>query len=161
VVVLGYLGAVASGPEHSQAPAGTPAAGFTLPDLQGHAVSLGSFSGRPTLVNFWATWCPPCNAELPDLQRLAAEHPDCLSVVGVALESGGADEVAAFARRKGLTYPLLLDDGAVAHSYQVESLPRSVLLDSAQRVVMTWDGVIDPAEVLKQVRALNPGTPRC
>jgi peroxiredoxin len=161
VALLGYLGAVMTGPEHAQARPGAAAADFTLPDLQGRAVSLHAFSGHPTLVNFWATWCPPCNLELPDLQRLAAEHPGCLSVVGVALESGSAEQVAAFARRKGLTYPLVLDDGVVARSYQVESLPRSVLLDGAQRVVKTWDGVIDPAEVLEQVRALGPGVPRC
>jgi peroxiredoxin len=159
--LIAYTVALNVEPKHEEMPAGGHAPSFTLQDLSGRDIALSSFAGKPTLLSFWATWCPPCNAELPDLQRLATEHDGCLAVVGVALSSGGAADVAAFARRRGIVYPLLLGTAAVAEAYQADGIPRSVLLDSGQRIVATWDGVIDPAEVLRAVRALNTGVPSC
>jgi thiol-disulfide isomerase/thioredoxin len=82
---------------------GLSAPAFALPDVEGRSLSLGSLRGRPVLLNFWATWCPPCLAELPALEALAQAHPDCLQVVGIAESSGGADQIAAFARERRLT----------------------------------------------------------
>ncbi len=145
--------------EHREKPAGSEAPAFTLRSVEGAPVSLASLRGRPVLVNFWASWCPPCRAELPDLQALAVSQDGCLEVVGVALQSGGPEDVAAFARRRGVAYPLLMGDDAVARAYGVEALPRSVLVDAQGRIVRSWDGQIDPARVRDAVRALAPA--RC
>ena len=85
---------------------GSSAPIFTLPDLQGHAVPLASFKGRPVLVNFFATWCPPCRAELPELEALSQARPGCLAVLGVAENSGGAEQVSGFVKERKVTFLL-------------------------------------------------------
>jgi len=140
---------------------GFSAPAFALSDLEGRSVSLGSLRGRPVLLNFFATWCPPCLAELPALEALAQAHPDCLQVVGIAESSGGADEIAAFARERGLTYPLLLDDGRAGASYSVVMLPHSVLIDSGGRIAGTFEGRVTKSGVEKAVHAIAQPTPRC
>lgn len=154
VAVIGYALAVTR--DQKETPAGSEAPAFTLPSVEGAPVALASLRGRPVLVNFWASWCPPCRAELPDLQALAASQEGCLEVVGVALQSGRPEDVAAFARRRGVAYPLLMGDEAVARAYGIETLPRSVLIDAQGRLVHAWEGQIDPARVREALRALAP-----
>ena len=134
---------------------------FTLPDHEGHAVPLASFKGRPVLVNFFATWCPPCRAELPELEALSQARPGCLAVVGVAESSGGADQVFAFVNERKLTYPVLLDDGSAGAAYSVVTIPHSVLIDAEGKVAGTFDGPITRAGVESALRPLAPSTPRC
>lgn len=140
---------------------GLSAPAFTLPDLQGRKVSLTSLRGRPVLVNFFASWCPPCRAEMPELEALAQSHPDCLQVVGIAQNSGGAPAVSAFARERGVTYPLLLDDGSAGASYSVQTLPYSVLIDADGRIAGTFDGMVSKSGVEKAVHAIASAVPRC
>jgi peroxiredoxin len=140
---------------------GFSAPGFSLPDLEGRILSLDSLRGRPVLLNFFATWCPPCIAEMPALEALAQAQPDCLKVVGIAEDSGSADEIAAFARQRRLTYPLLLDDGSAGASYSVRALPHSVLIDSGGRIAGTFDGIVTKAGVEKAVHAIAEDMPRC
>ena len=136
-----------------------PAPAFTLPDLQGRKVSLASLRGRPVLVNFFATWCPPCRAELPALQALA--RPDCLQVIGIAESSGDAAAVAAFVRERGVTYPVLLDDGSAGAGYSVVTLPHSVLIDAEGGLAGTFDGAVTASGVTKVVHSILKAPPRC
>ena len=142
-------------------PAHKPAQGFSLPDLQGNRVALADYAGRPVLVNFWATWCPPCRAELPELEKLAQEKPGCLAVLGVAIESGSAAEVAAFVRERGLTYPILTGGESAASAYGVVTLPHSVLIDASGRAVGVYRGQLTREGVGKDVAALGGAAPRC
>jgi peroxiredoxin len=139
----------------------SPAPELVLPDLQGHPVSLASLRGRPVLLNFFATWCPPCLAELPELQALAQAQPDCLLVLGISQGTEGARELAAFAKERGVTYPLLLDDGGAGASYSVSSIPRSVLIDADGNIAGIADGTVTKAGVEKAVRAIAKAPPRC
>jgi cytochrome c biogenesis protein CcmG, thiol:disulfide interchange protein DsbE len=127
---------------------------FTLADLDGRPRSLESFRGRPVLVNFWATWCPPCRAELPELQATWRAHQTCLEVVGVTEDSGDAGEVRDFARKHGLEYPILLDDGSAGRAYGVATIPRSVLIDADGQVVGTFVGTVTRASVEKALQGL-------
>ena len=147
--------------EGKEQPAGTPAASFSLQSVDGATVTLDSLRGRPLLVNFWASWCPPCRAELPDLQALWQAREGCLDVVGIAVQSGSAQEVADFARKRGVSYPLLLGDARVAQAWGVEGLPHSTLLDAEGRIVRSWEGQIDPRQVRAAVHALAPAVPSC
>lgn len=103
---------------------------FTLTDLEGNSVSLSDYSGTPVLVNFWATWCPPCRSELPLIQRYQDKYGDEFVVLAV---DGGetAEDVQSFVDAQGYTMKFLLDpDFAVAELYQVRGFPTSLFIDA-------------------------------
>jgi cytochrome c biogenesis protein CcmG, thiol:disulfide interchange protein DsbE len=109
---------------------GAPAPNFTLESLDGRQVSLAELRGRPILINFWATWCPPCRAEMPDLQEVSRAYENAgLVVLGLNLQES-RDDVQRYADTLGLTFPLLLDrDGVVATHYNLTALPTSYFID--------------------------------
>lgn len=110
------------------------AADFTLKDLDGKAWTLKALKGQVVLVNFWATWCPPCCAELPDLKALAARHAGDLVVLGITSEE--AAEVKPFVSKEGIRYPVLLDPGEkVSKEFGVVGIPRTLIYDRAGKLV--------------------------
>lgn len=127
---------------------------FSLPDRNGDPRSIGDFSDRVVLLNFWATWCPPCREEIPALDRLHRALGDQgLSVVGVALED--ADPVRAFAAEHDVGYPLLVG-GREAFDIVAEygngrgTLPYSVVIDRSGTIRAIHHGALTRA----QARAL-------
>ncbi len=133
---------------------------LALPDLDGRTVDLSSLRGRVVAVNFWATWCAPCLAEIPDLARVWREHrPRCFEVLGVAEESGGAAEIGPQARRLGIPYPVLLDPGgAAAAAYRVPGYPRTYLVDAEGRLRRVFEGPVRGPALEEAVRRLLPGS---
>jgi len=119
---------------------GNLASGFTLEALDGTEVSLGEYRGNVVLINFWATWCPPCRAEIPDIEEAyQARQDDGFVVLGVNVEEP-RESVAPFVEAMGMTYPVLLDEGGqVLKMYRAIGLPISVILDQ--------DGVIQVRHV--------------
>jgi cytochrome c biogenesis protein CcmG, thiol:disulfide interchange protein DsbE len=109
---------------------GEPAPTFSLVSIDGSTTSLSDLRGHPVLVNFWASWCPPCRGEMPDIDRVAAEYRDSgLVVVGVDLEED-REPVARYAQTLGLGLTLLLDPGgSVSTRYNVTGLPTSYFVD--------------------------------
>jgi thiol-disulfide isomerase/thioredoxin len=93
----------------SLVPAGrrVPMPDFTMVDLEGAPWTLAAHRGRVVLVNFWATWCPPCREEIPGFVRLAESEPD-LEIAGIAMDDDGAADVRQFAKAAGVPYPILL-----------------------------------------------------
>jgi len=116
---------------------GAPAPDFALatPDGKQH-LSLASLRGKVVLLNFWATWCPPCREEMPSIERLHQEFRNQgLAVVAVDLQES-PKQVARFMRDFRLNFPAVLDaEGKVAAQYQVRALPATFLVDRAGRVV--------------------------
>jgi thiol-disulfide isomerase/thioredoxin len=137
---------------------GEPAPAFALPSLDGDAsVTLAGQRGHVVLLNFWATWCGPCEAEMPSMERLHARlrgEPFALLAVSVAKER---DAIEAFRKRLGLSFPILLDpDEAVAHRYQTTGFPESLLIDAEGRVVERYVGprAWDDPLYLERIRSL-------
>ena len=133
---IGSLRAVVSGEalitlfDRSPAPRpGRYAPDFTLTDLDGNQVTLSEHRGKKVILNFWATWCPPCRAEMPDLERLAHDHESTLTVLLIDLEEG-EEQIRPFLDDIGVTLvPLLDSDAAVATMYRVAALPTSLIID--------------------------------
>ena len=110
---------------------GNPAPDFTLPSLSGDPVRLVSLKGRPVFINFWATWCPPCLKEMPEIARLHQRYAGRLEVLGVDLAEP-RERVEAFVREAGYGWTFLLDSaGHVAEQYLVMGLPTSFFVDPA------------------------------
>src|SRR5262245_20325311 len=97
---------------HREVPsAGSPSLDFTLADMDGKRVDLASFKGRPILINFWATWCPPCKAEIPWFIEFAEKYKgDQLAVIGISVDDK-PDEIRKFAADEKVNYPMLVGDG--------------------------------------------------
>jgi thiol-disulfide isomerase/thioredoxin len=109
-------------------------ADFTLTDLQGKAWTLKRLTGKVVLVNFWATWCPPCRKEMPDLQALHEQFRDQLVVLAISDEE--ADRVEPFIAGRNVTYPILLDPGRkVNELFGVQGIPRSFVYDREEKLV--------------------------
>lgn len=115
-----------------------PAVDFELEDQYGNIHRLEDYRGKTIFLNFWATWCPPCKAEMPDIQKLyeksSTEGEDAVIVLGVAApnmgQEGSEEEIAAFMEEKGYTYPVLMDtEGELFASYGIMSFPTTFMID--------------------------------
>lgn len=124
-----------------------PAAAFTLTDTQGRVHRLADYKGRWVLVNFWATWCPPCLEEMPDLQRLHEARKD-LVVIGIAMQYRDPEYVKKFAEDMLVSYPIVLGDERIARQVgPVPGLPTSYLYDPSGKQVAYHVGALGRADV--------------
>jgi len=115
----------------------------TFDMLGGGQLPLQQLKGQVVLVNFWATWCPPCRAEMPGFQQLyEAKHGDGFTVVGVAMDEAPPSTVASFVADHAITYPVALaTQGSVAPFGDIESFPTSYLIDRYGRIRYTVQGI--------------------
>ncbi len=145
ILLLAGLGWIALSADTSQAPASerpAPRVGFAAPDfalttLNGESITLHDLRGQAVVLNLWATWCPPCRAEMPTLQKVYDEYrTHGLIVLAVnATDQDRREDVIAFVRANKLTFPVLLDErGDVGRLYLVRSLPTTFFISA--------DGVI-------------------
>ena len=114
-----------------------PAPDFTLPNLAGNNVSLTDFRGKVVLLNIWATWCPPCVAEMPSMQKLYQELKDeGFLILAVSLDETGVEAVKPFIDKHRLDFPVLLDvKGEIKNLYQITGIPESFIIDRSGTIV--------------------------
>lgn len=128
-------------------------------DLGGNRLSLHQalsppqFSGKVALVNFWATWCAPCMAELPSLEQLHQRlHAQGLTVVGIAVDDT-LENVKGAVQSNGITYPVLLDEkGTSKRQFELKGFPESFVLDSQRRVLI----LTDPSDGMPVTKIIGP-----
>lgn len=113
---------------------------FALPNLDGDTVALSDFAGRTVVLNFWATWCPPCRVEIPSFRRFAANNPDIV-VLGVAVD-GEAEALREAQRKLGINYPVIRADAATITAYRVRSLPTTVVVRGDGTVRSAYAGML-------------------
>lgn len=125
---------------------GSVAPDFRLQDLHGREVTLSQYRGKVVLLEFWATWCPPCQATVPDLIALQKKYKGKgFSVLGVSVDDEGANRraaVSAFSKQFNINYPVLLGSDAVEHAYEIWSIPRSFLIDKSGEIRDSYSGYV-------------------
>lgn len=129
---------------------------YAVTALDGSAITPATLRGKVVLVNFWATWCIPCRAEMPFLEGMYARHRAAgFAVVGFSVDRGGIDAVERFLAERGITYPVAIVGGDVEAAFGgVGGIPTSVLLDRDGRVHYKVVGPLAPASLEPAVRRL-------
>lgn len=132
---------------------------FALNDVNGRSVRLSDWRGRPVVINFWASWCPPCRQEMPALQAAYQRYREQgVIVLGVDLREN-AGQVSQFASQFDVTYPLLLDhDGAVSERYQVRGIPTTIVLDDEGVIRARHVGPLTEDQFAEYVTPLLPAS---
>lgn len=127
-----------------------PAPDLSLTDLNGSSVALADFAGQVVLINNWATWCPPCKAEMPTLHEYYQKYQaQGFTIVAISAGDASAD-VRIFVDTLGLTFPVWLDPNTQAmQAFRNDGLPSSYVMDRSGKIVLAWTGAVD-LETLEQ-----------
>lgn len=138
------------------AQASVPAPHIVLKDLRGRNVRLADFKGKVVLLNFWATWCPPCKAEIPELVKWQREYKrKGLQVIGATYPPTNRRKVQSFVRQMKMNYPVWLGTKATKALFDPgETLPFTVVIDREGNVRTTIEGILLPEEFDEKVRPL-------
>ncbi len=165
------IGACSAGPER---PAGSPPADapvvkllrdpidvppFSVTDLNGRAISSADLRGKVVIVNFWATWCPPCREEIPDLIALQTKYRDQLVVLGISEDEGPVGEVEAFVAEHKMNYPVALTTPELRKVFRgVTALPTTFVVDREGRIAQKHVGLLN-AELTELETQVLAGMP--
>ena len=141
----------------SAAQAATKMPAFTLPSVKdGAAVKSSAYQGHAILINFFATWCPPCRKEIPDFIKLQKEYgPKGFIVIGISTDQGGASLVDKFAQKMEINYPVLLSDSETPAAFGgILGIPTSFLVNKEGNVVKRYDGYVDHQTLVNDLNAI-------
>jgi cytochrome c biogenesis protein CcmG, thiol:disulfide interchange protein DsbE len=128
---------------------------FTIRDLDGRTISAATLRGKVAVINFWATWCGPCRAEIPDLVALQAKYKDSLQIVGISQDEAPADVVRKFAADRSVNYPIAMMTRDLEQRFPgIVALPTSYILDRDGRIVQKHVGMLTASTTEAEVRVL-------
>jgi thiol-disulfide isomerase/thioredoxin len=134
-------------------PAAVPA--LSMRDLDGRPLSSADWHGKVVIVNFWATWCPPCRAEIPDLVALQNKYRDRLLIIGVSQDEGSVENVKQFVTAHQMNYPVVMMTPEIDQAFPgIRALPTSFILDRESRVVQRHVGLLNQVVTEQETRAL-------
>lgn len=132
---------------------------FTVTDYEGNEVLLSDMKGKPVILNFWASWCSPCKAEMPDFEEAYKEHGDDIVFMMINLTDGNRETVETAKKhveKEGYTFPVYFDTKSdVAYSFSVSSIPATYLVDENGNVVGHAIGMIDAASLAQAIDVLK------
>ncbi len=132
-----------------------PAPDFKLNGLDGKAVTLAGSKGKVILLNFWATWCGPCRAEIPDLVELQNKYKDRLQILGLVVDDDDPDAIKKFTEKFEINYPVAIATNDIRMQYGgIAALPTSFVLDAEGRIVQKHEGLRDPVLYETEIRSL-------
>ncbi len=132
-----------------------PAPAFLVKDLDGNVISTASLQGKVALINFWATWCPPCRAEIPEFVELQSKYKDKLQIVGISLDDSPADQVKQFSVQAGINYPIVMSSRELLQEYGgAPALPTTFVVNPEGSVVQKHVGFYSMEVYEQEIRAL-------
>jgi thiol-disulfide isomerase/thioredoxin len=132
-----------------------PALDFKLKDLNGKEVALSDYKGKKVFLNFWASWCPPCKAEMPDIEKLYEETKDSDLVILAVNVGESKSEVASFLNDNSYSFPVLLDsDQNIYNQYNIKGIPTSFFIDKDGNIVSSKEGAMSLDEMKSYISKL-------
>lgn len=139
----------------NSASASNKAPDFTLVGPAGKKVSLSDYKGKVVIVDFWATWCPPCRKGIPDLVDLQTEFGSKIAIIGISLDTDTKDQVASFAKNFNINYTVLFATPDVVESYgNVEAIPTSFIIDKNGNIVNQYVGLTPKETYESEIKKL-------
>ena len=134
-----------------------PAPDFVLKDLQGKDLKLADYKGKVLVLNFWATWCPPCRAEIPDfVEAYAANKNKGLEILGVSVDRMTADRLLPFVSKAKINYPVVLADAKIVQDYEPgDYIPATIIIDKKGIVRHRHVGQIDKETLVRLFNQYN------
>jgi len=133
-----------------------PAPSFVLPLLAGGEVDLATLRGKTVILDFWATWCAPCEVQMPILDVLWRERgQEDLAIVGISVDTDPAAQVAAWVEERGFDYPIAFGDQELAMRYGVLGFPSLILIDPEGRIQVRHTGVWSREEIEERLEAIR------
>ena len=131
------------------------AADFELQDINGKSVRLSDFSGKIIILNFFATWCPPCRSEMPDFNEVTKEYRDDVKIVAVAV-SDNLERVKQYATNNGLEFVILMDDGKASTLYgPITGIPTTFFIDKEFTIIRKYLGPRRKDTLIQYIRELE------
>ena len=132
---------------------------FTVYDAKGKAVKLSDLKGKPVVLNFWASWCPPCKGEMPDFNKVYAEEKNDIQFMMVDVVDGEREtqeKGAQYVKSQGFNFPVYFDNKQdAAYAYEISSIPSTVLIDKNGIIVNGYEGAIDVETLKKAIQTLK------
>ncbi len=150
ILVISIAAALAAGTLAAQIVPNMPAPAFSIKDMTGKTITLDSLKGKVVVLNFWATWCPPCRAEVPDFVAFYNEHKaDGLEILGVSVDTNTASQVPAFIQKNAVTYPVAMFTNKIVRDYgPIDAIPTTFIIDKTGRVRYTQVASMDKDSLL-------------
>jgi len=135
---------------------GMVAPDFKLTTLDGEVMKLSDYRGERVMLNFWATWCPPCRAEMPDMQKLYEDEGYTVLALNMTKTENNIERVGEFVNELGLTFPILMDEASDAmNTYKIQVYPTSYMIDSNGRVQSIILGAMNHDQMLQQMSRME------
>jgi thiol-disulfide isomerase/thioredoxin len=132
-----------------------PAPDLKAKDVNGTELNLEAYKGKVVLLNFWATWCGPCRAEIPSLIRIQEAYKDRLQIIGMDVDDDDEEQLRAFVKAKGINYPVAMTSGPIRLAYGgIAALPTMFIINRDGKVVQKHVGLLNPALYEIEARAL-------
>ncbi|MBL7157526.1 MAG: TlpA family protein disulfide reductase [Candidatus Omnitrophica bacterium] len=142
VILSVIIAAVGCGNTETERSAFGRAPDFELQDINGNTVRLSDYSGKVILLNFFATWCPPCRVEMPDFNEIADNYKGRVKIIAVNVGRESLSKVQRFAASNNLKFTIAMDNGSVSNSYgPIRAIPVTVLIDRNFNIAKKYIGM--------------------
>lgn len=162
----GSEGTSSAAPDAAESEVGAPAPAadddrrmapdFALSDLSGNQVTMASLRGKTVVVDFWATWCPPCIFQIPILNTIQEKHAsDGVVVIGVAVDAEGLDVVKPYAEENGVEYTILIGDEGLARKFGAPGFPALAIVDPEGRIDSMHVGLIEEEDLSAEIARIQ------
>lgn len=128
---------------------------FTLVDTQGKKVSLSDYKGKVVIIDFWATWCPPCRRGIPDLIDIQKQFKNKVVVLGISVDTDTKGDVPSFIKNMGINYTVLFATPEVVQAYgNIDAIPTSFIIDKKGKIVNQHVGLTPKETLVNEIRNL-------